>query len=795
MISTRLKKVVSDLLYRWGRTGVTVAGLSIGLYGLCSVLVAFVFLANDLNANFQSTNPPNLIIQAQSIDATLEARIAALPNVDRLERRAVVSGRIEVAPEQWIPLVLFVVDSFDEQHVARFFQESDSWPAPNSIAIERDSRFFVRTPLETTLRMRLDGRSPVEIEAPVSAYTYDPGQAPSRMELAVFGYVQRETLAAWGVSPRYDRLIATVRGATAAGGPAVNSSARLAASEVETIFQTANLPRPILEVYDSPEHPHQFQLDAMVAQLGGVAVVSLLLCVMLVVNLIDSLMAAERRKIGVMRAIGARSTQIATDYILGIGSLGLLSCLMSLAFAVENGQRLAAGVAAQLNFDLLSETAPYWLYLAILAIGFALPAVIALLRIVRTVRTPVRVALAHSDLPEHSVSGGPIAAALRPLPVIPRMAARAISTRPRRATLTAIALSLGLVFFIGALNIQTSLWSTVESVSRTKPFDVMVSLRGQPQPETIASWASVVDNLQRTETWPTSSATLTDNGLQIVNPTLVYGVPEGSWSIRPDLIAGDWIDSRNVAGVVVTQRLLEEQPLVDVGREYMLRIGQEEVSIRVVGVVRDFGPSVIYATEGLFARFSSPASGTTAFLELTEHDVGAQDFARQQLEIAAPEAGLQIANVATSARLSAIVAAHLDGIVQVLAQVAAIALAVGGLALVSSLSVSVVERYREVGVLKAIGGGHWSVVALFVAEAVFIAVIGWVIAVAVAPWVSQEIGRIFGTVIIQYPFDYEPHPWGPIAAFCTAILIAIAATLLPVRSALSLTIYRALRAQ
>ena len=70
--------------------------------------------------------------------------------------------------------------------------------------------------------------------------------------------------------------------------------------------------------------------------------------------------------------------------------------------------------------------------------------------------------------------------------------------------------------------------------------------------------------------------------------------------------------------------------------------------------------------------------------------------------------------------------------------VAVLALLVGLLALASYTGVSVVQRFREIAVLKAIGGRAPAIAGLVIFEALFVAVLGWVLAMGLAPAVSRQ---------------------------------------------------------
>jgi len=125
--------------------------------------------------------------------------------------------------------------------------------------------------------------------------------------------------------------------------------------------------------------------------------------------------------------------------------------------------------------------------------------------------------------------------------------------------------------------------------------------------------------------------------------------------------------------------------------------------------------------------------------------------------------------------------------------VAVTMLTVGALGLATSVSVSVMERKREVGVLKAVGGRSGAVRWLFMWEAIFTAILGWALALILAEYPSRAIASTFGMLLVEYPFDYRAALWGPPIALAAAVGIALVTSFLPARAATRVSVQSALQ--
>jgi putative ABC transport system permease protein len=77
------------------------------------------------------------------------------------------------------------------------------------------------------------------------------------------------------------------------------------------------------------------------------------------------------------------------------------------------------------------------------------------------------------------------------------------------------------------------------------------------------------------------------------------------------------------------------------------------------------------------------------------------------------------------------------------------ALFTSGLAVAAAMATAMFERREEVGLMKALGAGHFSLSAIFVTESVLLATIGGILGFAIGSLLATELGRtIFGSSIV-----------------------------------------------
>jgi putative ABC transport system permease protein len=119
----------------------------------------------------------------------------------------------------------------------------------------------------------------------------------------------------------------------------------------------------------------------------------------------------------------------------------------------------------------------------------------------------------------------------------------------------------------------------------------------------------------------------------------------------------------------------------------------------------------------------------------------------------------------------------LGALTMALAGIAAISLAVAGIGIMNVMLVSVSERTREVGLLKALGAGRGQILAAFLAEAMLLSTSGGLLGLGVGWAVVQAL-------VALYPaLPAAPPLWAVAAAFALSVGVGAVFGVLPARRA------------
>ncbi len=112
--------------------------------------------------------------------------------------------------------------------------------------------------------------------------------------------------------------------------------------------------------------------------------------------------------------------------------------------------------------------------------------------------------------------------------------------------------------------------------------------------------------------------------------------------------------------------------------------------------------------------------------------------------------------------------------------IAAVSLAVAGLGVMNVMLVAVTERTSEVGLLKALGARRRQILALFLAEAGLLSMLGGALGLGVGYAAAGVLGRVYPAL------PAAPPDWAVIAAVVLAVLVGLVFGVLPARRAAQL---------
>ena len=117
---------------------------------------------------------------------------------------------------------------------------------------------------------------------------------------------------------------------------------------------------------------------------------------------------------------------------------------------------------------------------------------------------------------------------------------------------------------------------------------------------------------------------------------------------------------------------------------------------------------------------------------------------------------------------------------------------VGGIGLMGSLSISVVERTREVGVMRAIGARSRTIMGMFLMEGMLQGLFSWLVAAPLSFICFRPLAEALGQTMFDANLDYQ-YNFGAVLVWLVIILvISTLASIVPARNATRISVRESL---
>jgi putative ABC transport system permease protein len=811
MLTVKLRR---DLRATWTRLVMMVVAIAVGLTVFSAVLYAWSTINRETGKAYLSTEPASAtILLTRGIDAGQMAAIATearrRPGVIEASGRTQFTTEIRAGGRELDnQLQVFVAAPDDPLRIARFEVRPGNWPpAREQILLERDSLDLLGLAVGDAVAIQTPSGQPARLR--VAGVVYDPSLSPADQEQTGRAYLSAAALAGPGQQAVLDQLKVQV----ADPGQTVPSRDRnaivAAAGDVGQWLQREyGLAIREIQVPQPYEHPHQGISNAILDGLLAGAGAALLLGTFLVANMLNGLFAQQIPQIGIMKAIGARSSLIGGLYLAMTLTVAAVATLLALAPGILVGRAFTSVILDLLGIEATSLSPPWWAYLLVLAAGLLLPPLMALAPLVRTARTTVRAAIDHHGLGSNLGAATGIVARLARIRGLNRsllMALRNTVRRPARFLLTVGLLASAGTLFVAGMSTRDGLEAATEERTERIRSDVVVQLDSPRSADELASLVERVPQLSQVEGWTIAESAVAGPGQIPVTSTYpdqghgrlaLTAIPADTTMFTPPkLLEGRWLNPDETGAVVLNQVATANADFdVQVGDTVELFVDGRPASWRVAGIAQERGgSSAAYVTAaGLAEATGRPPLANTLRIATDSHDEQTRRGVADAVTKTLTAAGVQVRSAESVSREEASAEGHRGPIVFVLVA-GAIGLGVVGLiGLASTMGANVLERTREFGVMHAIGARPGAVRRIVVAEGVFLALASCLLAVIPTLALTAAMGAVIGNAFVSAPLPFQVSILGAGIWTVLVILGAVLATDAAATRASHLTVREAL---
>jgi putative ABC transport system permease protein len=783
----RWRKAVRDLISNKSRTFLVSMSIAIGIFGVGIILNGYSILTREMKSNYIGTNPASFTLYTNSAnDSKIANKINALPGIKEVERRKTVLARIMDKDKEWKTIFLYVVEDFNNVHVNTFKLElGKKVPSKNEILIERDDLKVLKSNVGDSVNIKIPGASFKTLN--IVGRVHAPGLAPASMEHFAYGFVSKDALKWLGDDLNFNELRVVV----SKNQFNENHIRNIAANTKKWCIQKGykidgiDIPKP-------GQHPHAGQLLSFIFLLQACALLSLIMSSVLVVNMISAMLAGQVRQIGIMKAIGAKKSQIEGLYVGIIAVLGIVASIIAIPIAAYVGKGYAEFAAAILNFNIIDSTIPLWSFLVQFILGLAIPLLATAYPIIKAGKISVKDAINDYGVgkvkPNKSTSN--IKLFWRPLMLSIRNSLR----KKGRTLFTIATLAISGAIFVTAFNILASLDNTVNVNFNAIKYDAEIRLTKAYPIEQIEKVMNKIEGTKNTEYWGYGDVRIQKGNVTEGKEFLLKAPTKNSKMLKLPMLEGRWLKESNSNEIVINHILADEEKQLKVGAKVDIVVDSKIRSVKVIGIAKEVaGRPAMYINYKDFINFAGEKGFTKYLLiKLNSKKVVNQNKIIASIEDNFTRSNIDILDSWKTTYFREAFLGHLKIVIISLIIIAFFTVIIGGMGLASTMAINVMDRMREIGIMRSIGASNKEVYKIIIGESFFIGIISWLAGIIISIPFTFLIGNIFGSIFMKTNINTTVSLFGILIWLIVSFIIIIIASYFPANKAVNISVHEVL---
>lgn len=794
------RKVWFDLWHNKARTLLAVLSIAVGVFAIGAIFGMVDQLLPGMDRSHQASQPSHISMTlSDRISRETANRLTNIAGVADIEVANTVSIRYKVEPDdEWQAGFLQMRADYDEQLYDVLRLQAGLWPDNNNLAIERLSSEAFGLDLGDEVIFEMDQ---TDRALPITGKIRSAFVHPPQFGGPAVFYTDAAGLERFNIpAGEFGLLLIRVT-------PYSSDLAREVASEIKDRLGKEGVGVAFTTYQDPAEHWGRMFLEGLTVVLRVLAVIALLMSVVLVTNTMAALITQQINQIGMIKALGGSTGTILTLYLATVLIYGLLAFTLALPL----GALVAFGLsqwflnAFNIDYDTFQVSFQAIGYQAIAAT--LIPALAALWPVLTGATMTVRAAIATYGL------GGDFGSN-RLDRAIEQLGSRIFSSpyaialanmfrRKGRLILTQLALIGAGTMFLIVMTLSSSLTHTLDTDLNRHRYDLHLGFEEAQSANRVMSMLRGVPGVAEAELWFTAPAAVLKEGQRLQEAGVgaeIIGLPAASDYYRPLLIAGRWFQPGDGQVIVISQDLADDHQL-QLGDSLTLNMFElGDGQWRVIGIFEvifsdGFETTPLYAPlETVAAATKQYKEGTRLLVRTTRNDPAGVEAIFTQLknlyEARNMDTNVYASGTTFQTRTEAL--SQFSFITTMLLALAIIVALVGGIGLMGSLSISVIERTREIGVMRAIGARSRAVMGMFMLEGILQGLLSWVVSGLLSFALFRPLANALGYAMFGANLDYRYNTSAVFIWLLVILIISALASLMPALNATRVSVRESL---
>ncbi|MCL4296673.1 MAG: FtsX-like permease family protein [Anaerolineae bacterium] len=794
------RKVWFDLWHNKGRTLLAVLSIAVGVFAIGAIFGMVDQLLPGMDRAHQAAQPSHVTMTlTERIDQDTANRLKNIRGVEDIQVTNAVEIRYKLEPEgEWQAGFLQMRDDYDEQKYDLLRREEGPWPEKDNLSVERLSSAAFGIDIGDKVIFELDK---TDRALPITGKIQSAFVHPPQFGGPAVFYTDAQGLE------RFNIPAGEFNGLSVRVSPYSAEFAREVASEIKDRLGKEGVGVGFATYQDPEEHWGRMFVEGLTLVLQVLAVIALLMSVILVTNTMAALITQQINQIGMMKAIGGGMGVILKIYLTTVLIYGLLAFVIALPLGALAAFGLSQWFlnAFNIDYDTFQVSLQALGYQALAAT--LIPALAALWPVLTGAAMTVRAAIATYGI------GGDFGSNWLDR-TVERLGDRLLSSsyaialgnmfrRKGRLTLTQLALVGAGTMFLIVMTLSASLTHTLDTDLKRRGYDIRLGFDEAQSAHRVLSMLRSVPGVAEAELWFTAPAAILKEGQRLKEAGVgaqIIGIPAGSDYYRPLMLSGRWFQPGDGRVIVVSKDTADDNNL-KVGDTVTLNLFElGDAEWQVIGIFQviftdGFDTTPIYAPlEAVAAATKQYNEGTRLLVRTSSSDPAAIEALFTQLKnlYEAREMDIGVYESSTAAKDRAEALNEFGVTTTMLLALAVIVALVGGIGLMGSLSISVVERTREIGVMRAIGARSRTIMGMFIMEGTLQGLFSWALAVPLSFVLARLLGNALGQIMFDANLDYRYDLSAVLVWLVIILIISTLASLVPARSATQVSVRESL---
>jgi putative ABC transport system permease protein len=757
------RKVWRDLVGSKARTLLVVLSTAVGVFALGAVFGLSGVLRARIMGPYREALPAHITFWGGPFDQGTVDAIAGEPGIAAAEGELhgefewKLPGAANDRSSEWRDADLVARADFAAQQMNVLRLREGRWPddpavrlsSLHALAVECLSAAQLDIPLGSAILVKIGER---ERTVPIEGVVCAPVVLPPEWGGNALFYATPETAAWLSGSEGEDFNQLNVLLDSYSKGAAVETAGR-----AEERLKRMELAVGGYEISDPNRHWVQDIVDAVMMVLMVIGVLSLGVSAFLIINTMNAILVQQVWQIGVMKAVGATLSRVMEVYLATALIYGGLALLLAVPLGVLSAHWMAVWLLHMFSSVELNtfQFEPMAVFIQ-LVVGVAVPLLAALVPVIGGVRITIREAISSHGIGMDFGQGilDRLISRVRRLPRPVALSLRNTFRRKARIVLTLATLTFSGLMFTMVLSTAKSLDATILTCFSPGE-DIAVTLDHPIRASRAVEIAESVPGVTKAEVWRERDAALLLPGAEEKSVGLI-GAPSDSAILAPNITAGRSLQAGDSNALVFTTRLADKKG-IRVGDEVTLNIDDEESTWTVVGLylgVDDTADDFFVPLDALEQKIGDAGRGKWVKILARRNDLGSQKRLVEALEGAYATQRIEVESTWTTSAALEDSRTSYGILTSVLLAMVTLTAIVGGIGLMSTMSMNVVERRREIGVMRAIGASSFSIVGMFVVEGMLVGALSWLLAAPLSYPAARVFSDVIGQAIFVMPLNF-----------------------------------------